>query len=122
MDELNLDWGLTKEGKVSAIKNLLGRTGAPAGLLASIENGSAGAGTLRWLNSVLGGLNGENNNFFNQEDGGSNLMTPNDAIVAIGEIRGNKEHPYNNKTDPAHKAARDKVKMLYKMAYPGGAE
>jgi hypothetical protein len=119
MDSLNLEWGLTKEGKVSAIKNLLSRTGAPAGLLESIESGTAGANTLRWLNSVLGGLNGENNNFYNQEGSGSSLMSPNDAITAISEIRNNKDHPYNNKLDPAYKAAREKVRALYKMAYPG---
>jgi len=119
MDSLNLEWGLTKEGKVSAIKNLLGRTGAPEGLLESVESGTAGANTLRWLNSVLGGLNGENNNFYNQEGEGNSLMSPSDAKMAISEIRSNKDHPYNLKMDPAHQAAKDKVRALYKMAYPG---
>ncbi len=120
MDALNMDWGLSKEGKVSAIKNLLNRTGAPAGLLASVESGTAGANTLRWLNSVLGGLNGENNNFYQQDGSSGNLMTPDSAKIAISEIRNNKDHPYNNRKDPAHQAAREKVRALYKMAHPGG--
>lgn len=118
MDALNLDWGLSKEGKVSAIKNLLSRTGAPPGLLASIDAGTAGAGTLRWLNSVLGGLNGENNNFYKQEGAEGSLLSPDSAKIAISEIRNNKDHPYNNKHDPAHQAAREKVRALYRMAHP----
>jgi len=119
MAALNLEWGLTKEPKVAAIKNLLSRTGAPEGLLNSVQNGAAGAQTLRWLNSVLDGLGGERGQFYQQQGPGGDFMTPEVAEEAIQEIRGNSEHPYHNKLDPGHKRAREKMRALYKMAYPG---
>lgn len=119
MAALNLEWGLTKEPKVAAIKNLLSRTGAPEGLLDSVQSGTAGAQTLRWLNSVLDGLGGERGQFYQQQGPSGEFMTPDAAVDAIQEIRGNKDHPYHNKLDPGHKRAREKMRALYQMAYPG---
>lgn len=118
INQLNLDWGLTKEARVNAITNLLQRTDAPEGLLNSVKGGKAGAQTLRWLHSVLDGMGGEGSQFYSQANQSSGFMTPESAKESIAEIRENPDHPYNNKTSSGHAAARQKVRTLYQLAYP----
>lgn len=50
--------------------------------------------------------------------GRPSTMSPEEAETAINGIMGNKEHPYWNKMHPEHKAALEKMKSLYQMAYP----
>ena len=44
--------------------------------------------------------------------------TPDEALEAISEIRNNKEHAYHKSSHPDNKMARDKMRRLYKAAYP----
>ena len=48
----------------------------------------------------------------------TNLMTPEEALLRISEIRNNPEHPYNNEMDSGHEAAKLKMRELYKFANP----
>jgi len=43
------------------------------------------------------------------------FLTPGDASVKINEIRGDKSHPFNDKTHPGHQDAVDEMMKLYTM-------
>ena len=45
-------------------------------------------------------------------------MSPEEAEGEINRIMGDKSHPYWDKMSPEHKAAMDRMKSLYEMAYP----
>ena len=45
----------------------------------------------------------------------SGMLTPEEAAFQLSEILNNKEHPYWNPRDPAHKAARKRVSQLTRM-------
>lgn len=45
-------------------------------------------------------------------------MSSDEAMDNIKEIHANKQHPYWNPQHPEHKAAREKVDKLYRIAYP----
>lgn len=45
-------------------------------------------------------------------------MTSEDALKKAREIQGNMSHPYRDPTHPNHKAAKEEVQNLYKIAYP----
>jgi len=55
------------------------------------------------------------------EGGGGNgpgFMTPAQASVKINEIRGDGNHPYNNKNHPGHEDAVKEVMRLYQLKNP----
>jgi hypothetical protein len=56
--------------------------------------------------------------FIGHGEGDLGGMTPADALSKAREIQGNKDHPYRNPTHPNHKAAKEEVQKLYKIAFP----
>lgn len=58
-------------------------------------------------------LNGNGTEFRSQQQSGQVSLTPDDAALKIAEIRGNKDHPYNNIHSPGHAAAKKKMRELY---------
>ncbi|RMF55084.1 hypothetical protein D6745_03215 [Candidatus Woesearchaeota archaeon] len=45
-------------------------------------------------------------------------MTPEEALQRAREIQGDPNHPYRNPSHPNHKAAKEEVANLYKIAFP----
>jgi hypothetical protein len=78
------------------------------------------AETIESLFNIANQLGSENPELTGQQDGTPAVLTPDEALVQISEIRNNDKHPYYNLADPGNKAARKKMSDLYKLAYPGG--
>ena len=59
---------------------------------------------------------------FGEKDGiparPAGVMDPHEARLQAAEMRNNPDHPYNNELDPGHKAAKEKMIRLYKLANP----
>lgn len=47
-------------------------------------------------------------------------LTPEDAKQKIGEINGNRQHPYWSKAHPNHQQAIEQMNLYFKSAYPEG--
>lgn len=45
-------------------------------------------------------------------------MSSDEAMEILSDIKNNPSHPYRNPTHPEHKAAKEKVDKLYRIAYP----
>lgn len=56
--------------------------------------------------------------FLGHGDGKLGGMTPQDALLKAKDIQGNPDHAYRNPAHPNHKAAKEEVANLYKIAYP----
>jgi hypothetical protein len=111
--ELKLAWGQAFEEK-AAMAELIRKQYfpfAPEGLNAGVDSIKAFAA----LGAQMAGES-QGNLTVGQQKG---AMTPNDAMMKISEIMGNKEHPYWKRRDPAHSAARARMTELNKFAYPG---
>jgi hypothetical protein len=76
-----------------------------------------GAQTIKALYAIAQQLGGEALQVAGQQ-GGAPALTVQDAMDQIAEIRSNSQHPYHNKADPGHAAAREKMRKLYQAAYP----
>jgi hypothetical protein len=119
MANLNLEWGPAKEGKVNRIVNLLKRSNAPEHLVNSAINGTLDAGALRWLDGVIGGLGGEASEMWvGHDQANAGGTTPAEAEQRISEIWANRAHPYHNKRDPGHGAAKLEMERLYAIVTP----
>ncbi len=60
----------------------------------------------------------KNDDFVGQGDGKLAGVTPEDALQKARAIQGDMNHPYRNEAHPNHKAAKDEVANLYKIAFP----
>jgi hypothetical protein len=49
-------------------------------------------------------------------------VTPAEALTQIGEITGNRAHPYNDDKHPSHQLEVERVARLYQAAYPSEGE
>lgn len=56
--------------------------------------------------------------FIGQGAGEFSGMTPEQALQKARDIQGNMDHPYRKPTHPNHKAAKEEVANLYKIAFP----
>ncbi|GAI81011.1 unnamed protein product, partial [marine sediment metagenome] len=56
--------------------------------------------------------------FLGHGDGKLGGLTPQEALSKAREIQGSKDHAYRNPGHPNHKAAKEEVQNLYKIAYP----
>lgn len=56
--------------------------------------------------------------FLGQGEGTLGGITPQDALVKARAIQGDNNHPYRNPAHPNHKAAKEEVQNLYKLAFP----
>lgn len=118
IDALSKEWGAAYTERVGKATRVAEATGAPSELVNAVKQGVVGAQTLKWLYTLSESLGGETANMVNQK--GAGILTPEEAMLKISEIRGNKEHPYWKTSDPSHEAARKKMRELHKLAYPGG--
>ena len=77
---------------------------------------SLSAAEVKAFHSLSVQLHGKGAEFKDQHSNdGSDMMAPAEAQEKIDEIRGNKEHPYFNHLAPGHKAAKDKMRKLYRI-------
>jgi len=118
VNSLKQDWGMAWKGRTEAILSLAQQTGAPQAMIDALQNGQTGAATLQWMHKMTEALSGEGGTINLQQANKDPKVTPDIAKMQISEIRNNKDHPYNNKMDPAHAMAKKHVEKLYTQAYP----
>ena len=119
--KLSDEWGPAYGQRANMIKQFVDLTNAPSSVKKLVEAGKAGYETMTWLYSLTKQLGGEGGALKIQPQGGSHEMSSSEAKNKIAEIRGNKEHPYWDKSSgQAHLDARKKMRELYKIAYPEG--
>ena len=67
------------------------------------------------LFAKIGEMIGEPGVFGEGTPAKATALTPEEAAARIMEIRRNKEHPYNNPSDPGHQQAVEYMNMLYRI-------
>jgi len=115
MSNLKTEWGMAFDERSGVAEKVRSQ------FMKHVPAEAVGPETMKALYEIGKQLGGETAQVLNQGETGA-ALTPQDAQTQISEIRNNPQHPYNNKADPGHKAAREKVQRLYKAAYPGGGE
>jgi len=113
LQTLKEEWGLAAEAKYQQTLEFAKGAGAPESLVSMLENKSADAGTVKWLNGLADKV-GEGDPATTQPSGSPTAMTPYEAQQQINEILDNKQHPYH-KSDAR---ARAKMHDLMKQAKP----
>jgi len=86
LKSLNSEWGMAYDSKVERAGKVAEATGAPKELLDAVQNGSANAATLKWLDSLADSLGSEDAVVSQQFANGSNAMTPDEAMSRADEI------------------------------------
>ena len=115
MKSLRTDWGAAFDTRMKVIRNLAVATKAPEELLNAIDNETLGSASALWLYDIASKFKGEGVNLNTDKNAANANMTPAEAAMRISEIRNNKEHPYWNASDPAHKQAKEEMRRLYKI-------
>ena len=115
LETLRGEWGLKYDQNTSGVRKLLEASQAPESVLNAMDNGNMSAPELVWLNGLATQMGAEGNPIGSQGDAGSGMLSPAEAELRISEIMNNKAHPYWNGADPAHKAAKTKMRELYLM-------
>lgn len=119
--KLSDEWGPAYQERVAQVRHFAEVTAAPKVLQDLIKSGKAGHETMTWLHGLVKQVSGEGGQLKILPQGGKPLMSSTEAKAKIAEIRGNKQHPYWDKTTgQAHAAAKEKMRELYKIAYPEG--
>ncbi len=108
LNTLKQEWGLLYEERVHAAKKI-----AQSFFPQLVEGTQFSAAEIRSFHSIAKQM-GEGGSEFRQQGQNQNqMMTPNDAAEKIGEMRNNKEHPYNDPRSPGHIAAKKRMRELY---------
>jgi len=117
--ELQTEWGSAYQSKVETIKHFAKQTGFSEGFIEAIESGQVDSTNMKALDYVIKGFEGNALEIGRQPNDPSAAMVPSEASSQIDEIMGNKEHAYWQPSDPAHKAAIEKVLELGRIAEAG---
>lgn len=93
-------------------------TGAPAGLVEAIKDGSAGADTIKWLMKTANSIGSEKINLADEEQGGTGGLTPEEAESQIADIMRNPAYFDGDHPDHARlvKKAAELTKLKNKAA------
>jgi hypothetical protein len=116
-EALSSEWGAATERNSKMVENYLKHTDAPEAVLKAVANGSADKNSMLWFHK-LASQSMNSNSDFQSDDGHRGVMTPAEATIKASEIRNNKKHPYNNKRDPGHAAAKKYMRELYLLKNP----
>ena len=108
LDTLKQEWGLLFEERVHAAKKIA------ATFFPHIPGDTDfSAAELRAFQSLAKQFGEGGKEFRKQGEQNEDLMTPTEAAEKINEMRGNKEHPYNNPQSPGHNVAKKRMRELY---------
>ncbi len=119
-EALSKEWGADYNRRMSVATTIAKLTDAPENVQKLLEEGKADVESYKWLFSVAQKFKGEGSNLADDKNAEKVAMSPEEAATKIAEIRGNKQHPFFNKTDPGHEIAKKKMEELYKMKFPEG--
>jgi len=111
--ELAKKWGAEYDRRKSLAYTIAKLTDAPKDLQEMFKDGRANPESYEWMYNMALKFKGEGKNLLEDANLEKVGMTPDEASLQIAEIRGNKQHPYWDKTNPGHKAAMAKMAELY---------
>lgn len=110
MNDLKQDWGFTYNDRLGQAKKVVSAFFPQLSAEANLS-----AAEIKAFYSIAKQLGGGGSEFANQGDKDNTNITPAEAEEKIGEIRNNKDHPYNNPLSSGYQAARKKVRHLYQI-------
>ncbi len=113
---LKTDWGLVYDRNMKAASTVAERFGFTEDVVNAIASGQMGEENTRAFYAMAKATGGEGVNIANEPGGVAQMMTPDEARLQIQEIHKDKTHAYWNPSNPAHKAARKKMRKLHVMA------
>lgn len=117
MEALSKEWGAALDRNISTVTTFLAQSDAPKAVIDAVKGGNADSTTMKWLYNLATKTVGKPGSF-QDDNSSSGAMTPGEAAIKISEIRNNKQHPYNNKLDPGHEAAKRYMRELYLLKDP----
>lgn len=106
--DLRQEWGMTYDDRLHQAKKVA-QTFFPH----LDQDTKFTAAEVKSFFSLAQQLNGNGTEFRGQQNQAPIGMTPDDAAMKIAEIRGNKDHPYNDVNSPGHQIAKKKMRELY---------
>ena len=107
LTQLKQEWGLAYDDRVHQAMKVVDA------FFPVLKDANLSANDLASFYALSKQLGGSSQEFQRQGQQSSSSMSPDDAAEKISEIRNNKDHPYNNPQDPAHAAAKKKMRNLY---------
>jgi len=108
LKELGQEWGLATEDRINSAKKV-----QKAFFPHMPEGVNLSASDIRAFHSLYKQLDAKSPEFSSQEHQSQVGDSPDEAATKIAEIRNNPKHPYNNRNDPGHDAAKRKMRNLY---------
>lgn len=121
-DSLKEEWGGAYKQNSEMVTNFAEKTNAPDMIKKAIKDGLMDQGSMEWIHKMAVAVGPEGSGITMDETTVQGVLSPSEALERISEIRNNGKHPYHVTADVGHKAARDKMGKLYKMAYPDKTE
>jgi len=112
-------WGDAFDKKVGLAEHFAKQVGFSDEFVSAIKDGTISSADMQALDKVIGGFEGEGVDIGRQPGNVDVTMTPAEAEERINDIMGNKGHAYWDASNPAHKAAVDKVVKLAEYAEAG---
>jgi hypothetical protein len=122
MSQLKTEWGAAYDQKIEGVRQFMNQMQLPQSWRDAEENGQFDATDYMAMDAMRQRMVGESAP--GATNGGeSGKLTPAEAQAKIDEIRGNREHPFNNPhAEPgARQRAIQEVMELYRML-PGGTQ
>lgn len=110
------EWGTAYDRNSKIVENFLKKTDAPESVINAVTAGGVDKTAMLWFHQLATQSTGSSD--FQEDTSQRGVMTPAEATIKISEVRQNKQHPYNNKLDPGHKAAMEYVRELYLLKNP----
>lgn len=116
------DWGNAFDQKTKQALAAARATNAPEALIKAVEDGKAGAATMRWLAKVHDSLGKQTLGAVDSggAPGSEAELTPGEATRQKIEIMNNKDHPYWHRDDPNHTWAVNEFRRLTQAAIGKG--
>lgn len=105
---LNQEWGLTTEDRINSARKV-----QKAFFSHVPEDIPLSANEIKSFYSLYKQLGEKTAEFQDQEHQQQGGMSPDEAAGKISEIRNNPTHPYHNRHDSGHEAAKKKMRSLY---------
>jgi len=115
-------YGDAMDDKLKAAEGFAKQVGFDDGFAESLGKGVVGVENMKAFEKVMGGFESAGPRIGDEFGTASDRLTPAQAELKISEIMNNKEHPYWNGGDPAHKEAVDKILDLTRAADAGKTE
>ena len=117
--KIKAEWGETAGVKQKTAADFAKRLGFTDAFADAIEEGVIGAANMKAFDKMMGGFESPGPRIGGEQGDPTTNFTPGEAELKLEEIMGNKDHPYWDGANVAHKAAVDRVIELTRMADAG---